>query len=102
MRQPHRQKKKRARTEGLMCPLSSRQRKKQKEFVNKISFFHLPLLRSRGNFSSRGGGEVILARRHTIKTLLVTTSIVKVYVIFNGGNKRFATRELFKIVHLGL
>jgi len=34
-------------------------------------FFHLPLLRSRGRFSSRGGGEIILAWRHAIKTLLV-------------------------------
>ena len=49
----------------LMCPLSSRQTKKQKNLqINRFS--HLPLLGSRGRFSSRGGGEVILARCHTI------------------------------------
>ena len=86
----------------VMCTLSSRQRKKQKEFTNRIRFFHLPLLRSRGRFSSRGGGEVILARCHTIKTFLVAASIVKVYVIFNSGNEFFPARKLFKIVHLRL
>ena len=30
----------------------------------------------RGRFSSRGGGEIILARRHTVQTLLVTANVV--------------------------
>ena len=37
-------------------------------------YFHLPLLRSRGRFSSHSGGEVILAKRHTVQTLLISAS----------------------------
>ena len=85
-----------------MCPLSSRQRKKQKEYVKQIDSFISPCCAAGRDFSSRGGGEEILARRHAIQTLLVTASVVKVYVIFNSGNKRIAARELFKIVHFGL
>ena len=85
----------------IMCPLSSRQTKKQKRIYKMNRFFHLPLLRSRGRFSSCGGGEVIFTWCHTIKTLLVTASVIKVYVIFNIGNKRFAARKLFQIVHFG-
>lgn len=65
-------------------------------------FFHLSLLRSRGRFSSHSGGEVILARRHKVQTLLVSASIVKAYVFFNSGNEFFSARESFKIVHFRL
>ena len=58
----------------IMCSLSSRQTKKRNYKWNR--FFLLPLLRSRGRFSSRGDGEVILARHHTVQTLLVSARIV--------------------------
>lgn len=81
-----------------MCTLSSRQTK-NKRICKMKRFFHLPLLRSRGRFSSHSGGEVILARRHTVQTLLVSASIVKAYEFFNSGNEFFSTRKSFKIVH---
>ena len=66
-----------------MCPLSSRQTKKQKDLQKKISFIS-PCCAAGGDFSSRDGGEIILAWRHAIKTLLVSTSIVKENVILNS------------------
>lgn len=81
-----------------MCPLSSKQTK-NKRICKMKRFFHLPLLRSRGRFSSHSGGEVILARRHTVQTLLVSARIVKAYEFFNSGNEFFSARKLFKIVH---
>ncbi len=77
-------------------------RLKKKRIYKLNRFFYLPLLRSRGRFSSCDGGEVILARCHEIQTLLAAASVVKVYVIFNGGNKNFTIREFFEIVNLGL
>ena len=82
-----------------MCPLSSRQTK-NKRIYKLEKFEQLPLLRSRGRISSPGSDEIKLARRHTIQTLLVTASVVKVYVIMNRGNKFFTACELLEIIHL--
>ena len=70
--------------------------------IIKQDSFISPCCAAGGDFSSRDGGEVILARCHAIQTLLITSSIVKVYVVFNRGNEFFAARKLFKIVHFGL
>ncbi len=49
--------------------------------MNKI---HLPLLRNRGRFSSRGG-KAIFTRRHTIRTLPIAASVAKMHIVFNSG-----------------
>ena len=59
----------------IMCPRQV-DRLKNKRIYKSNRYVHLLLLRSRGRFSSRGDGEVILARRLTVQPLLVSARIV--------------------------